>query len=210
MQIVHIDHRNAELQETARKIVVCSNGHRKATIPMRLVERLVITSTANITTSLLLKLNRQGTGVLVLPGRYSAGRPVHIVPAKTDIHLAHAQLRLAAGLNTALPLAKHFIEAKLRGHRFLLDELAETHLRHQRILKQASQQIHRAIENLSKPVRDKDQLRGMEGAAQAQFFRAWGHCFASSLKFSTRNRRPRLIRSMFACPLAIHWLITRR
>jgi CRISPR-associated protein Cas1 len=192
MKIVHIDHRKAKLEDAGRKIIVRVNGHRKATIPMRLLERLVITSTADISSSLLLKLNEQGAGILVLPSRYRSGRPLHIIRARTDIPLIHAQLLAAASPARALPLATGFIVTKLRGHRLLIDELARMRMRQQRQLQRASARLASAIEALKTPMADKNRLRGIEGAASAQFFAAWGKCLPSSLNFSTRNRRPPL------------------
>ncbi len=192
MRIVHIDHRKAELEDAGQKIIVRANGHRKATIPMRLIERLIISSTAKISSSLLLKLNRQGTGVLVVPSRYNKTAPLHIVRAKGDAALAHAQLLAAGNEQTCMPLASYFVTVKLRGQQLLLDELASERLRHRSNLQRASRQLASALQRLDLPVADKDQLRGIEGAASASFFKAWGKVFPAALNFSTRNRRPPL------------------
>lgn len=192
MQIIHIDHRMSELEDAGQKIVVRSNGHRKATLPMRLVERLVVTSSSKISTSLLLKLNRQGTGVLVIPTRYSQGSALHVVRSDIDHQLICGQMKLSMQHMAKMSLATHFVETKLRGHRALLEELGTQKPRHRQALTLAAGHLARAIEKLKIVPADEDKLRGAEGAASAQFFRAWGRCFPTSLKFSTRNRRPPL------------------
>ncbi|HHG89768.1 MAG TPA: CRISPR-associated endonuclease Cas1 [Devosia sp.] len=193
MQIIHIDHRNVELEAQGRKIVARSAGVRKATVPMRLVERLVITSSAKISATLMLKLNEQRTGVLILPSRYRGGRPLHIAEAATDAELVRAQI-LTAGSPGGFALALQFVRMKLSAQILLLQELEACYGAKRRLLKEACQQLQRARGQLDLPdlglKGDMDRLRGIEGAASARFFKAWGQCFAPALKFNTRNRRP--------------------
>lgn len=193
MRTVHIDHRNAELEAAGKKIVVRANGQRKATIPMRLIERLVVSSNAKIASSLLLKLNRQGTGVLVVPTRYNKdAAPLHITQARNDPARQWAQLQTASNVPACLQMAVHFVVAKLRGHLVLLNELAMQRPRHQRTVQRACDLLAASRQRLDQPIADKDQLRGIEGAASAHFFKAWGKCLPAALNFATRNRRPPL------------------
>ncbi len=192
MKIVHVDHRNAELEDSGRKIVVRSGGRRRATIPMRLVERLVVSSSCRISSSLLFKLNAQGTGVLLVPGRYSQGAPVHVVRSGTDFLLFRAQVDAGADPQGALSLASYFVQIKVRGHLVLLEELLDRHLRHRLALSRARDHLEATLENLQSGTGDKNWLRGVEGAASARFFKGWGACMPRALKFSVRNRRPPL------------------
>ena len=190
MHTVHIDQMNARIETVGGKLVVRSNGERKATLPLRLIERVVITSQAHLSSGLLAKLAEQGAGVLLAPRSYAAARPVHLLARPCDASLRMAQVDAARDPETAAGIASHLLTSKLTGHLALLDEEPGNRLIAASARSRACKTIGGIIEKLDAGGHDLPALRGLEGAAAAAFFAAWGECFPAALGFVGRNRRP--------------------
>jgi CRISPR-associated protein Cas1 len=90
MTTVHIDHRGADIDVDGDRLVVRVEGERKGTLPLNLIERLVVSGVARLTTRLIAKLAERGVGlVLDRVGRKAGGTAV--VAARADRSLRLAQ-----------------------------------------------------------------------------------------------------------------------
>src|SRR5712691_12517785 len=113
MTTVHIDHRGADVDVDGDRIVVRVEGERKGTLPLNLVERLVVSGVARLTTRLVAKLAERGIGlVLDRVGRRAGATPV--MPTRADGALRLAQYDVlfdpAARLDLSRPLVREKIE----------------------------------------------------------------------------------------------------
>src|SRR5947207_2310089 len=112
MSTVYIDHRNADIDIDGDRLVVRSAGERKGTVPLRLVERIVVTGSARLTTRLLTRLRSRGIGLVVTGSRFDNG-PVGVVAAGTDPALRLAQYELARDPADRLLVARPLVSRKI-------------------------------------------------------------------------------------------------
>ncbi|MCZ7659387.1 MAG: CRISPR-associated endonuclease Cas1 [Xanthobacteraceae bacterium] len=93
MTTVHIDHRGADVDVEGDRLVVRVAGERKGTLPLKLLERVVVSGVARLSTRLVARLAERGIG-LVLD---RVGRPLAataFAPARADGALRLAQYDL--------------------------------------------------------------------------------------------------------------------
>lgn len=190
MSTVYIDHRDADIDIDGDRLVVRSAGERKGTVPLRLIDRIVVAGSARLTTRLVTRLRSLGIGLLVLGHRLS--RPVGFVPAAGDAALHIAQCDLARDQAARLRLARPLVARKIESEAALLQSLIDRGRGDRRLLMHAHRQLIDAADRLRAAAAGLvlSALMGHEGAAAAAYFPAFATAFAPALGFSGRNRRP--------------------
>ena len=175
MNSLYIDRKGLEIKHQKDALLVFENGERRATIPLRLLERLILASQVHLSASVLGKLGSLGIGVMVLNGHQ---RDVTLLmPAQTDAH--RRQLQYQACQNHALNHSKTLLHEKLQAQQATLDGLGLTsdvywlHAHHS---------IERA-ETLS-------QLLGIEGSAAKHYFNLWSEAIDEPWTFTGRHKNP--------------------
>src|SRR5438477_2232665 len=114
MTTVHIDHRGADVDVDGDRLVVRVEGERKGTLPLNLIERLVVSGVARLTTRLVAKLAERGIGlVLDRVGRGLGAIPV--VAARADRALRLAQYDVLVDISARLGLARPLVREKIEG-----------------------------------------------------------------------------------------------
>jgi CRISPR/Cas system-associated endonuclease Cas1 len=111
---VYVDHRNADVDADGDRLVIRADGERKATVPLRLVERVVVASSARLTTRLVMKLRSLGIGLVIGGSQFDRG-PVCLVAAGNDPALRLAQYELAGDGPARLALARSLVARKIDG-----------------------------------------------------------------------------------------------
>lgn len=188
---VHIDHHGADVDVEGERIVVRVEGERKGTLPLNLIERLVVSGVARLTTRLVTRLAERGIG-LVLDRVGKGGGATAVVAARADRRLRLAQYDAQFDLAIRLDLARPLVREKIEGGRQVLSKLETAGAGDARALHDAMRRMAEAAALAADPAatRDLNVLRGREGAAARAFFPAFATAFAPSLGFSGRNRRP--------------------
>jgi CRISPR-associated protein Cas1 len=190
MTTLYLDRKGLELRLDGAALALYERGSRVRTMPLALLKRVVIRAETALSSSVLGALADAGRAAVVLSGRQ--GRRLAVIQgrAHNDAVLRVAQYAKTQDDVWRLGWARRFVGAKLvRQLRFLERVRAARPDR--------SKPVFDALESL-RPLRGRivgevsslETLRGLEGAAQAAYFRAYTTLFPEALGFHNRNRRP--------------------
>lgn len=179
-----VDFENAEIDVDGGRLLVRADGQRRATLPMKQMERLITVSSSEITSRCLAALAKEGVGLLSLGGRFGR-EPVHILPNHGDASKRLAQARMADSECTRAIYGRKLLCAKLGASLEFLKVVEPN-----KTVRQASAQITAAMQRIQTSSHAIESLRGIEGAAAAAFFEAYQTLFLSRFGFNVRNRRP--------------------
>ncbi len=193
MSTLYLDRKGLEIRADGAALALYEHGIPVRTVPVALLERVVIRAEAALSSGVLGMLAEAGVAVTVLSGRQ--GRRVAFVTGRSHndarIHLAQYVRSQDAGFR--LRWARRFIEKKI-AHQVAFLESA---LSERADLRKPLTDVLATLRGLpsrlagSGPeIADAGVLRGVEGAAQAAYFRAYVGLFPDSLGFTGRNRRP--------------------
>jgi CRISPR-associated protein Cas1 len=193
MGTLYLDRKEIELRHEGKHLCLYEGGERRGTIPLNVVDRVVVRGRATLTTGVLGLLAEEGVGLVVLSGRH--GRSAAILQGRLHGDAARriAQYRWHHDEAYRLEWARRVVALKLRAQcRFLQQALA--------IRPDCRKPLSDGIENLKKamitvskasvPAPGIARLNGIEGAAAAAYFSAFTPLFPPSLNFTGRNRRP--------------------
>lgn len=190
MATLYLDRRNLELRLDGAALAVYQGGMRKATVPLNFLERVVIRSDTKLTSSVLGSLAAAGAVTVILSGR--KGEKLAMVTGRlhSDASVRVTQYAKTLDGEWRSAWARHFVAAKILRQCRLLRRWGRTRAEHRSAVQAALQ----TLEQVQVTVRDRavyaDELRGLEGAAQAAYMRAYTELFPPALQFSGRNRRP--------------------
>ena len=190
MTTLYLDRKGLELKLDGAALALYENGSRVRTVPLALLERVVIHAETVLSSSLVGALAEKGCATVILSGRQ--GRRLAVIQGRAH---SDAALRVAQYAQTQDPAwrlgwAKRFVGAKLaRQQRFLQRVQAGRPDRSKPIF-DALQSLRPLQARIVSDASCLESLRGLEGAAQAAYFRAYTTLFPESLGFCNRNRRP--------------------
>ncbi len=191
MTTVHIDRRGADIDIEGDRLVVRAEGERKGTLPLNLIDRLVISNAARLTTRLIARLTERGIG-LVIDRSGKPGRPTALLAARPDRALRLAQYDALFDATARIAFSRPLVCRKIDGGLDVLDRIGASRMADRRRIGDARRQMAAAsllaVDSALTP--DLSTLRGREGAAARAFFPAFASVFAPSLDFVGRNRRP--------------------
>ena len=190
MTTLYLERKGLELRLDGAALALYEDGSRMRTLPLALLKRVVIRAETTLSSSVLGALAEAGCATVVLSGRHGRRMAMIHGRAHNDAALRVAQYARIQDTAWRLEWARRFVGAKVtRQQRFLERALAAR--------PDCCKPIFDALQSL-RPLRARvagdvlsiESLRGMEGAAQAAYFRAYATLFPESLGFRTRNRRP--------------------
>lgn len=191
MASLYIDRPGLSLVAEGAVLVIEGPDQAVKKIPLRLLERVVIESNVTISATLLRRLASWRIPVILINSRQPEASPaLHGLPG-LDVSRRLAQYHCAQDPEFRFRVASRLVLQKLKRQRQLLllasadrpDKAAELVAAAQRISRleqQARELVAPALE----------ELRGLEGAAAAQYFAAYALLFPASVEFTHRNRRP--------------------
>lgn len=158
-------------------------------LPLRLIDRLVVAGAVQLDSTLLTQLAAQQTAIVILPAR-GAGRGSQLfATGHGDLVRRLGQYRLALDAPARCALARRIVMFRVLGQRRLLQRMLAVRPDLRRRLVPALEALSGITPSIATTA-DPPRLRGLEGAASAQFFAAYRAAFAPSLGFERRNRRP--------------------
>lgn len=186
---LYIDHRDAQIRRDRGALNLRLPDRPPRRIPLRGLDRVVVTGSADIEAAALNLIWESGVALLCLTGRRGeAGARFHGAAHK-DASLRLAQYALWHDAETRLDWSRELFRFRLRIMRKTARALATRRRGGRQAMAGAVTAIARAEASLAK-VRSLDVLRGVEGTLAAAWFSALAGLFAPSLGFSTRQRRP--------------------
>jgi CRISP-associated protein Cas1 len=182
------------LRTDGNAIAVYECGERRGSIPLKVLERVVLQGTIRLDTRVLGRLAEAGVPTVLLGGRSSRRVAILIGPAHNDAAIRLAQFRQALDGDWCAAWSRGFVHAKAQGQLRLLREALGERLEARKPLFDAIEQVQAISRTLGEEQEvldlDLDRIRGLEGACAAAYFRAYGALFADSFNFRGRNRRP--------------------
>ncbi len=188
MSTLYLDRSGGDLKLQDGQLVFTHTGGRR-TVPLALLERVVIAARTTLDTHLIGKLAEAGVAVTLLDIHRSRRRAQVLGHGHNDAALRLAQYRIAGDPGRRLAWAKTLVAAKLRRQRRWLATLRDTQRNARRHLDRAIDHLHR-LETAVPDTGALAALRGLEGSAGRAFFAAYRHLFPAGLGFDGRRRRP--------------------
>ena len=191
MSTVYVDHRDADVDVDGDRLVVRAAGERKATVPLRLVERVVVASSARLTTRLVSRLRTLGVGLVIAGSRFDRA-PVSVLPTVADPTLRLAQYEVTRDLAARLVIARALVARKIDRSVSALEVLLVAKRGDRRLMIEAQRRLRGIAVRLGagEGADQLNALMGMEGAAAHAYFATFVTAFSPVLGFTARNRRP--------------------
>lgn len=191
MATLIIDRSNIEVKSDGAALAVYECGERRGTVPVKLLDRVILQGTIRLDTSVLTRLAEAGVPTVLLGGRSSRRMAMLLGPSHRDGSVRLAQLQCALDPAWCDAWSRHLILGKARGQLKLLRKALAERPDARKALFDAIQSIEAAL----RPIVDAldvraASVRGIEGACAAAYFRGLTAVFAESLGFTGRNRRP--------------------
>lgn len=191
MTTLYLDRRDLTLSLEGNALAIYAASVRQGTVPLSLLESVVMRSAVTLQSSLLARLADAGIGVLAFGGRGATklarvqGRSHNDGARRIGQYIRHQDP------TWRLHWTRRLVRGKLRRQQRLLRQAAARRpdLRHP--LHKAQRQLGDAASRASAAeLSSIDSLRGIEGAAAAAYFGAYTRLFPATLQFTGRNRRP--------------------
>jgi CRISPR-associated protein Cas1 len=192
MTTLYLDRRDTRLKLEGRALAIYTDQERRGTVPLNLLENIVMRSAVSLESSLLANLADAGIGVVLFGGRNASKVAVMHGRAGKDGARRIGQLRLADDPAWCLSWSRRLVRGKLRRQQRLLVQALRARPDLRLVLTKARQSLMQARQRAADPAfsANLDSLRGVEGAGAAAYFRAYRTLFAPELEFTERNRRP--------------------
>lgn len=189
MATVYLDQRDLELRTETDALLVYRAGERLRSIPIGLLERVVIQSNVRMESAVLGRLAEADVPTLILSPRHARRTALVLGLPHADAAIRLAQYRAQDDERFCTRCARVLVRAKIRRGRAFLARALASRADRRYDLTQALERLDR----LAVAVADAEQrstLRGQEGAAGAAYFAAYAALLPPELGFDGRNRRP--------------------
>lgn len=191
MTTLYLDRRATRLQLEGRALAIYVEEQRQGTLPLHLLEAIVMRSAVNLDSTLLAHLADAGIGVVAFGGRNAAKVALLQGRSHNDGARRIGQYRRFDDDRWRLTWARRLVRGKLRRQERLLTQAIAARADQRLALSKGRDQLRQARVRAADPAAaTPETLRGIEGAAAAAYWRAFTSLFADSLSFTGRNRRP--------------------
>ncbi len=190
MATLLLDRADLEIKSESDCLALFEKGVRRGTVPLKLIERLVIQgSQTRLDSGVLIKLAEAGAATLLLSPRASRRVAIVLGPMHNDASVRLAQSRRVLDESFCLAWAKDVVRAKILRQRRLL----ATGLKERPDTRKPLFDALASLERIAAQVPSAsatDSLRGLEGSAARAHFQGLAALLPPALGFSGRNRRP--------------------
>lgn len=192
MKTLIVDKENSELRYQGINLTVYCDGKRLNTVPLKQIERVVVSPHVIITAGVLGVITEQKISLLVLNARLPQRTACLSGYYSGDVERRLLQYQLTTQQSEfCLQYATDLVLLKIKRQQALLENalIKRPELKH--VLTQAINQLTALTLQLSKQeVTELSSLNGIEGAAAMLYFHAYTQLFCAGLNFTGRNRRP--------------------
>lgn len=190
MATLLLDRAELEIRAIDNALALYEAGTRTGTVPMKLLERLVIQGArTRLDSGVLTKLAEAGTATLLLSPRASRRVAIVLGTAHNDAAVRIAQAQRVMDADWCLSWARPLVVAKLRRQRSLMTRAIEQRPDQRKPLFDAAESLARNLAQLGS-AQDLSSLRGLEGSAARAHFQGLAALLPPTLEFTGRNRRP--------------------
>jgi CRISPR-associated protein Cas1 len=191
MTTLYLDRRDTRLKLEGRALAIYTDEQRRGTVPISLLEAVIMRSAVTLESSLLANLAEAGVSVVIFGGRNARKVAQVHGPSHNGGARRVGQLRRVDDPAWCLAWTRRLVRGKLRRQQRLLVSALQTRPELRQSLLKARDQLQQARRRAADPSTSSiDSLRGIEGAGAAAYFSAYCALFASELQFNGRNRRP--------------------
>ena len=192
MSSLYLDRKNVSIKLDGQTLALYELGEKKGTVPLHLLERIVLRGNVQLESRVLGALTERHIGLILLSGRNTEATAMLAAHSHGDASRRLGQYQLSLDDDLRRPLARWLVLVKVRAQQRLLSEalVARADLRYP--LTTALQTLTNIIGLLREDTQvfSLASLRGYEGAAAAAHFSGYVHLFAESLQFNGRKKRP--------------------
>lgn len=187
-----LDRNELEVRHIDGALALYAEGQRCGTVPLKLVDRVVIQGAhTHLESGVLLKLAEAGIATLLLSPRMSRQVAILLGPTHNEAAIRLAQGRRTFDHTFCIRWARPLVISKLRRQRKLIATAASIRLDLRHTLREAAAGIDSALAEITAdPDITAPRLRGLEGSAARAYFRAYTALYPAELGFTGRNRRP--------------------
>lgn len=203
MALLLLDRAQLEIKSEGETLALYEAGHRRGTVPIKLIDRCVVHGAqTRLDSGVLMKLAEAGVTTLLMSPR-SPRRVALVLGAQhNDAAVRLAQAQRVMDDSACRDWARALVSAKLKRQHRTLGRLQSLRPDARKPLFDALQTLASILANieatnitaaaaaatLSTPALDS--LRGFEGAGARAYFQGLASVFAPALQFTGRNRRP--------------------
>jgi CRISPR-associated protein Cas1 len=189
MQTLYVSRQGCRVTLAGEVLTVISGAETIASVQLPLLEMVLIFGVSQVTTQAVRACLRHDVPIVYLSRLgFCHGRVLPIARGYRQLSRYQQQLGFADRMVTA----RAMVAAKVRNSRVLLQRQARRRSGSEaERLRSTVAELERLAERAERS-EDLDRLRGLEGAAAACYFSAFGLCFEaeSGLEFAGRSRRP--------------------
>ncbi|MEW5891277.1 MAG: CRISPR-associated endonuclease Cas1 [Pseudomonadota bacterium] len=195
MATLLLDRAELEIRADGDALALYEQGSRSGTVPLKLLERVVIQGArTRLDSGVLLKLAEAGAGTLLLSPRASRRVAIVLGPAHNDAAVRLAQGRRVTDDAFCAEWARQLVSAKVRRQHRLLVAAGQRRPDQRKAIFDACTTLERIAAQIAPAAgvgeTSTATLRGLEGSAARAYFQGYAALFPPALKFSGRNRRP--------------------
>lgn len=191
MAALYLDHGGIELREEAGALIVYEAGVRQRSIPLILVDRVVVMANMRLDTRVLRRLGEKRIPLVVVDPRDTARSAALYPRFSPDASRRVAQYRAYLDPAWRRAWSHRIVKSKLTKQAAVLRQIGAGRPELRKPFADAKATIARILEGLaSQPDAGPETVTGWEGAGAAAYFEAYGLAFPQSLGFQGRNRRP--------------------
>jgi CRISPR-associated protein Cas1 len=191
MATLVIDRSNIQVRSDGAALAVYEAGERRGSVPLKLLDRVVLQGTIQLDTGVLTRLAEAGVPTVLLGGRSSRRMAVLLGPAHRDASVRLAQLQGALDPAWCDAWSRRLMLVKTRGQLKVLSSALASRPDARKPLFDAIETVEAVLRSIADtPGLAVASTRGLEGGCAAAYFRGYTALFPQSLGFNGRNRRP--------------------
>lgn len=191
MATLVVDRSGLEIRADGAALAVYEGNERRGSVPLKLLERVVLQGTIKLDTGVFTRLAEAGVPTVLLGARSSRRVATLFGPAHRDASVRLAQFQRALDPAWCDAWARRLVLGKTRGQRRVLAAALVERPDARKPLFDAIESIGVTLDSLAGDAAPlAASLRGIEGACAAAYWRGFSALFPDSLGFRGRNRRP--------------------
>ena len=190
MATLLLDRSDLALRLDGEALAIYEPAGRRGTVPVKLLERVIIQGSIAFDAGILTKLAEAGIPTIFLSKRHSRRTAIVLGPAHNDAAIRLAQSRRVFDESWCGAWARRQIRAKTRAQIRLLRHALVERPDQRHALATALQSLGTIDAELAAKDAAAARVRGLEGAAARAYFQGLSALFPPSLGFTGRNRRP--------------------
>lgn len=193
MGTLYLDRKDLELRHEGKHLCLYENGAKSGTVPINLIDRVVIRGATTLTTGAIGALTEEGIGLVLLSGRHGKHLATVLGRPQGDAWRRIGQYRWYHDADYRARWARTLVLHKLRAQQRMLADALPLRPDCRKPLTDAYNRLAELLGKVQAQTLEAGtlpSLRGLEGAAAAAHFAALQSLFPSALGFTGRNRRP--------------------